>query len=850
MSKPAGISAPAVALCYIPPMIKCSIVQLLPMLSLVIGWMVIPATAEEQPGNTDARPWIRWEWPQQGIENNEIKPTLKSFHEMGFGGVELSPEPYAQGESVPMIGAWPNLEWTEQAAKAAKICAELDLKVDIMAHPGPAPQVGLEEWSERKMTPFFASVRDGEIELELPEGEFDCLAAWSPHGTPVNLLGFIDEETSVLKWEAPLGKWNIIGTSHLPIGDLLNTNSPRVTGEWAREFANQFEDPSQLRAEVYERSIAPRGNWSPEFYLSFRQYRGYDLREHLPEMFGSGNPGTSERVVSDAYETISDLQLESMLEWHDEVVSSGLKSRSMIRGQAGHPIDLSMVADIPGVVFSGKKQNGLSMELIFASSAAHLSAKPIIQGRFDPGTEKALTPLILKEAVDMMWLGGINQITIDGQSSSQDESAAHLNPGNGLWKNIDALTGYIQRCQAALQKGAPDPDVLLYVPYHDFLIERNGIPNDPDEREKWLIPTSFYQTSEAFTEQGVVFDCVSDRALRSARVENGKIIMGELAYHAIVFPKVRRIPETTATVLLDLARAGGKIAMIGDWPEDVPGYPTPDIRRGTLISALQQIPANSLIESNDPATICEKIGIIAEPMAEEGLRFVRRKHESGYTYFVVNHSEHKFDKWISLAKNEGVIVISDPRIQGKSGVGKWDNIDGELKVRLVLEPGESRILTSVSELKDNKNLWVYSDCNSSIPISGNWNVQFPEDKANNPESFTTPILGSVKTFSPEASEFVGAIRYSIEFDFPAANDGATDTEWAIDLGEVAHSAVVKLNGDTIGKSIIPPHRLPVTSAIREGTNELVIEVNNLRTSDDEPRIPSGLLGPVRLIPGK
>jgi hypothetical protein len=91
----------------------------------------------------------------------------------------------------------------------------------------------------------------------------------------------------------------------------------------------------------------------------------------------------------------------------------------------------------------------------------------------------------------------------------------------------------------------------------------------------------------------------------------------------------------------------------------------------------------------------------------------------------------------------------------------------------------------------------------------------------------------------------------------------------IDLGDVKNLAVVTVNGKELGQVWHAPYRLDVTSALQQGTNEIKIEVVNAwvnRLIGDEqpgakkitfadvkpykansPLLPSGLLGPVRVV---
>jgi hypothetical protein len=102
-------------------------------------------------------------------------------------------------------------------------------------------------------------------------------------------------------------------------------------------------------------------------------------------------------------------------------------------------------------------------------------------------------------------------------------------------------------------------------------------------------------------------------------------------------------------------------------------------------------------------------------------------------------------------------------------------------------------------------------------------------------------------------------------------------EWLLDLGAVHETAEATLNGVNLGAAWKAPRRLPCGTALRAGMNHLVVEVANLwihyvqslpkpdlgavaethgirwgTYGEVEPETvpPSGLLGPVRLVPRK
>lgn len=116
--------------------------------------------------------------------------------------------------------------------------------------------------------------------------------------------------------------------------------------------------------------------------------------------------------------------------------------------------------------------------------------------------------------------------------------------------------------------------------------------------------------------------------------------------------------------------------------------------------------------------------------------------------------------------------------------------------------------------------------------------------------------------------YSGTAAYRYEFEADAALAQAQRV--VLDLGEVQVVAEVVLNGQPLGTLWTPPWRVEAAKALKAGTNVLEVRVTNLwpnrligdaklpkdkRLAEtnmntykpDSPLLPSGLLGPVRLL---
>lgn len=156
-------------------------------------------------------------------------------------------------------------------------------------------------------------------------------------------------------------------------------------------------------------------------------------------------------------------------------------------------------------------------------------------------------------------------------------------------------------------------------------------------------------------------------------------------------------------------------------------------------------------------------------------------------------------------------------------------------------------------------------------VDGPWLVHF-DRKRGAPESVTFDELISWTAHSdPGIRYYSGTGRYRKTFSCDELNSVSGDDRIFLDLGEISEVAEVWLNGEPLGISWTKPFRYDVTEVIREGENDLEVEVANtwcnritgdalrgekytstnithvgLHTWDKVPLNPSGLMGPVTL----
>ena len=711
---------------------------------------------------------------------------------------------------------------------------------------------------------------DGQIALPKESlGELQAAVAVSESGEQQDVTDRVREDGQI-DWSAPAGRWQLWVVSRIaPIqtvkrptpgnaGYALDPFSSSAMREYVKRFSAAFAGfpAPKPNAQFHESFEYFGADWSPGVFDAFQEKRGYDLRTQLPAFAGVGSDDVVARVRCDYRETMSDLHLDYLKTWSDWAHAQGSLSRNQAHGSPGNMLDHYAAADIPET--EAYKQDRSLLVMKFASSAAHTTGKPLVSSETGTWVKEHFTETLgdLKALVDDFFLGGVNRVKFHGAASSPADVAwpgwmfyasTQFNSRNPIWRDVPAFTSYITRCQSVLQAGQPDNDVLLYWPVHDLWKQpaeyntptqkaAGALPHHNVHEREWFEGEAVGEIAAQLWQRGYGFDFVSERQLSAATVNRGIALAGS-RYQVILVPSCEAMPETTLALLLSLAEAGATIIFADHLPKDVPGLGKLVERREAFRKQLAR-----LVFANDPVKVAKlgkgkvllgsadaalnEANVLRETMTDSGLLFIRRKEAGRRHYFIANRSGKVFDGWLPIAKPAKSAVILDP-MTGRSGIATMRNADSQAQVYVQLQPGESLILRTLTEqekiVPTDEARWTYSRSEGQpIVLSGTWKVDFIQGGPALPPPAEIITLASWTNLSADAARFAGTARYRLTFDAPQPSAD----HWLLDLGTVAQSARIRLNGSTLGTRFAAPYQVTLPALKLQG-NELEIEVTNV-----------------------
>ena len=696
-----------------------------------------------------------------------------------------------------------------------------------------------------------------------------------------------------LDWTPPAGKWRVLRLGWSLAGTLNRPASPEGTGlevdkldrSHVRSYLETYlglyagaagpgmvgrRGVRYLLTDSYE---AAASNWTDRMIAEFTSRRGYDPKPWLPALTGRivESAEASDRFLWDFRRTLSDLIADNHYgEIARLVHARGLgiygESHEVRRAFIGDGMEVKKNTDIPmGATWYGRA-NGLVLPDIKESAAvAHLYGQNLVAAESFTtvgGIAYGISPEMLKPTADKMMANGLNRFVIH---TSVHQPVDSTGPGVGLgpfgewftrhetWaEQAGAWTGYLARSSHLLQQGRNAADVAWFYGEGDNItaLFGNRMPTVP---------------------LGYAWDFVNGDALRNLlTVGNGRLTAPSGASYRVLAldPAARRMTVPTLRKIRDFVRAGGIV--VGEKPVDTPSLSDDPAELKRIADALWggETGIGKVVPTFAAAMAAAALAPDVDLRGDSTVLFVHRTLRDGEIYFVANTTERPAGGEISFRvtgkapelwrADDGTIAPASYRIE-----------NGRTFVSLPLSAYDAAFIVFRSRSTAPARRVPENVETNVATLTGPWTVAFASNLGA-PATATFPELASWTTSpDPGVKYFSGTASYAKTLDVPAAWR-AGGGRLLLDLGSVKNIADVRVNGRFVGFAWRPPFRVDVTDALTTGTNNIEIRVSNLWPNRmigdkqpgvdrkhafaifdpfraDSPLLPSGLLGPVRVV---
>jgi hypothetical protein len=644
-------------------------------------------------------------------------------------------------------------------------------------------------------------------------------------------------------------------------------------------------------------------DWTSDFLDEFKKRRGYDLKPYLPALIADIGPKTA-AIRHDWGQTLTDLLNERFLTpLHDWSQRNKTRLRMQDYGIPAAVLSSNAYVDLP----EGEGPQWKTLRASrWASSASHLYGRPVTSSETWTWLHSPVfraTPLDVKAEADLHFLIGINQLIGHGWPYTPPGveypgwrfyAAGVFNEKNPWWIVMPDLALYLQRVSFLLRQGQPANDVALYLPNSDAWANSSAGHTHLIETLRDLVGPDVIPR---ILESGYNFDFFDDAALAAVgRVERDELVLGANKYRVVVLPGVERIPLDTLRKLDDFVRGGGVLIATRRLPSLTPGLQASEAQQSEVRAITRrlfegQTPAARFVKEEneqlrETLTSLLHPDVLLSPAVPE-IGFIHRRTTNAEIYFVANTTNvrHKVDARFRVGDLQA--EWWDPMTGRVSVAEVLSRSAGGTAVRLDLEPYGSRVLVfsrrSLAQPKKNNSIAV----SAAVDLSNGWKVSFGGNSKpvmmDQLRSWTndeeTRYFSGVATYEKaiDVNQSMSQEGIRVHLDF---GEGTPIPQQAIKAGmqtwfdpPVREAAVVFVNGQRAGSVWCPPYSLDLTRFLHPGENRLRIIVGNLALNymaghrlpdyrlmnlrygerfqaqdmDKVKAIPSGLLGPIRLV---
>lgn len=704
-----------------------------------------------------------------------------------------------------------------------------------------------------------------------------------------DLTGLTDE-SGMLVWKVPDGKWTIYRTAMLTTGVTNGPASPDATGlevdKMSRKHvAGHFEsfmgevlrriparDRKCLVATVEDSYEMGGQNWTDDMIEVFRRTYGYDPVPWLPVMYGQvvGSQDQSERFLWDLRRLVADRVAYDYVGGLRKVSNrNGLTTWLECYGHWGFPGEFLMYGgqsdEVAGEFWSEGSLGDIENRA--ASSCAHIYGKSKVWAESCTAGAPAFSryPAVMKQRTDKFFCEGVNATLLHVYIHQPDTTAFpgisawfgnEFNRKNTWFRQMDVFTDYLRRCNLMLQQGRYIADVAYFIGEDAPKMTGECKPELP---------------------RGYSFDYINAELLKRCTVKGGCLSLPSgMRYRVLVLPQQKTMRPEVLKVIERLVRQG--LHILGPQPLASPsmqGYPRCDREVMRMAEPMWKSgcygKGRVWADGTSLQTVFDALRVRPDCYAKPSVpySFIHRRLKDADIYFLSNQSDHpqRFDAAFRIQCRRP--ETWDPVTGERRMLPQFSQQNGQTTVPLYLEANQSLFVVFESPVQED---YVSRSCNYPEPvvlarIDTPWTVTFQSDMRGPaaPQTF-----GELTDWSLSRNDsvryYAGAATYTNTFSL----DGLPRNPVYLDLGRVMVMARVFVNGQYAGGVWTSPYRVPVTQFLKQGQNSVRIEVvNNWRNRlIGDARLPesqrrtyatvnpydagselqeSGLLGPVRLI---
>lgn len=853
----------------------------------------------KNPPNT-SKPFFRWWWNGNLIEKEEIIRQLEIFKEAGIGGVEINPIRFPGQDKLGIQElTWLSKEWLQMVKFAVEEAKKRDIICDVIVGSGwpfggeflekdeqnqilsinvnryklvgPATvrfskkelldrvvgsNAGYKELYSVRMVPSYMEKFDEGIDLT-DQFEDDILNIEVPY--------YVDQDLYVIA--KITGRQSVTRGAPGASGPVLNHYNESAVSKYLNRMSDalalEFNDLGSAFRSMFCDSMELGGhNWCDDMLEEFEKRRGYSLNPYIPfvlEYNGhEGNP-VGAKLAGSALEEVNRVRYDYvitkqelfterfLITFHNWCNANNVKSRVQAYGIGYHPLEASMIVDIPenetwlGNHNGLKDHHGFTSVNKFVASGSKFAGKKLVSCEEITNISQVFFASLemIKIIGDQSNVSGVNHSILHGYNYSPARSefpgwiqfGTYFSERNTWWPFFKNWTMYKARISYLFQTANSRSDIALLHPLADKW-SKYGAQFQPafgwGERYPWYEYDLWYSIHQ----NGNTCDYISEKIIIDSEIKDGELVYNKQAYQTLILMEVESIKPETAMMLFKFAEAGGKLIFIKNAPHKSPGLKNHKENDVVVNQEIKRIIRNfpstcKVVEApeKDLLTWYQQVQSefnIVPPVKISHPSYdvsqVQYSYEDKEIYFFINSSRSKTHQFqAEFRTGNKTPWIWNP----ESGERNLYPFNGKMNLlNIELSPAESKIIVFDNEKKGNLLSLKKVNKSSAFPIDGEWNVEFHHINGTHTNQ-TFYGLFDLKN-NPDYKNFAGNAIYTKTIKL----EDVSSFEF-IDLGKVHGVSELFINNVHLGTKWYGEHLYNCQKLLKRGENVIKISITTI-----------------------
>ncbi len=637
-----------------------------------------------------------------------------------------------------------------------------------------------------------------------------------------------------------------------------------------------------------------RPYWTPGMDKMFAKLHGYELAPRMYALAGYGDD--PERIMADVERAQQQLVLENFFICAREVLNAhGLCHRPQVygRGLSRDLFEAYSNCDVPEIeegvycpeavwVSHTLGKPITSVEgMTFMSRHVHDLIHPVFgdeqkgYGLDEPRGSWETSPAMLRWFSNAHYARGINRVQIHSFGYSPDGvplpgwrmyAEIHLNRNVPWWRYMKQYSAWSRRIQWVLQSGWPVADSLVYPIQGD----RGDGPHNKRTEQQPVSAMNCIDAAGTYT-FGRIWESDDNRYEVN---------------HLCLLGDIKTLKE--ADKIDRIIKTGAKVTYCSAEPEKWTVFRE---HKGPIVDGLSESIEKArrrgkIVDGRKEGwkQVLKKARSVRWYPEEAVLTYLHRRVQGGEVYFIVNCGE-EFSGEVEFSLTGLIPEIWDADTGKRTVCAQWRLCDGNVRVKVRLGRLESAVIVFTEGeqvlhaqecegadiirdddgklyaliagekagkvlLSDGRVRNLKAITPEQIYLSEGWTLRASDSNGVGVKGEPAVKLDKLKSWRQisKLRNYSGTGTYRIAFDV-GPEMLRDDLLVQLGLGKVYEVAEVWLNGKRVGVSWYRPHRVDMTGHLKQGSNELRVDVTNILKnylSDGEYSHPSGLLGPVTI----